>query len=119
MIDFSQIQANQPSQDTDTEWEAPPHKYFGVKDAKGKTEKEPAYMYREYPRMVYGLVNDVITARIVNSDSERNALGDGWENNPAAFGHIGAPSFEQHIAMQAKTELETTVDAPKRGRPKA
>ena len=118
MIDFSQIQTNQPSQDNETEWEAPPHKFFGAKDARGKTEKEPTYVYREYPRMVYGLVNDVITARIVGSEHERKALGDGWENNPAAFGHIGAPSFEQHIAMQNKSDAEI-VDAPKRGRPKA
>ena len=99
-IDYSQIQ--QTTKSTDDGWEAPPHVYFGRKLENGKREKEPVYVHQEYPRMMYSQKDGKITAKVVKSEAELNALGKGWEKTPAAFGYVGAPSFEQAIELQAK-----------------
>lgn len=85
----------------DDEWEAPVHKYFGRKLENGKTEKEVAYVHKEYPRLVYSKQKDKIVAQLVNSDSELVELGKGWEKNPSAFGYLSAPSFDQIQASKA------------------
>lgn len=111
-IDYSAIQSPAARQD-ENEWEPPVHKFFGKRLPNGKTEKEPVYVHQEYPRMMYALKGGKIQAKVVNSDAEKDALGEGWEKNPAAFGYIGAPSFEQIQQMrEAPTE-----EAPRRGRP--
>lgn len=112
-IDYSEIKQPQVISASE-EWEPPVHKYFGKKMANGKTEKEPIYIHQEYPRLMYAFVDGKIKARSVDSDAEKNALGDGWEKTPAAFGYVGAPSFEEALALKDKAE---SVDAPKRGRP--
>ncbi len=131
-IDYSEIST--PAGETpESDWEPPVHKYFGKKLPNGKTEKEPLYSYKEYPRMMYALRAGKIVARQVNSDQERDALGPNWETTFAAFGHISAPSFEQKVAMdlaaQAKDQPKqpeeaesvfadaVTAEAPRRGRP--
>jgi hypothetical protein len=135
-IDYSEIQ--QPSQvgGTRDDWEAPPRKYFGKKLENGKTEKEPVYVHQEYPRLMYAERNGKITARIVKTEAERIGLGEGWETTPAAFGYIGAPSFDEALmlkdqaekAAKAKAEADqvaqaeavvAVLDAPRRGRPPA
>lgn len=117
-IDYSAIQSPVAGQDA-SEWEPPIHKFFGKKLPNGKTEREPIYSYQEYPRMLYALKNGKIQARVVNSDQEKDALGEGWEKTPAAFGYIGAPSFDQLVNMREKKDVieDATVDAPRRGRP--
>jgi hypothetical protein len=117
-IDYSGI-ATPAQQTAQEDWEPPVHKYFGKKLANGKTEKEPIYSYQEFPRMMYGLRDGKIQARVVNSDAEKAALGDKWATNPSAFGYFTAPSFEQVLAMrEAKEETEEVVaEAPRRGRP--
>jgi len=128
-IDYSEISLPAGSVQQE-EWEPPVHKYFGKKLPNGKTEKEPVYSYKEYPRMMYGLRDGKIVARVVNTDEERAALPANWEPTFAAFGHISAPSFEQKIAMERTAQDiaaqgvptgesgETVMaDAPRRGRP--
>lgn len=126
-IDYSSIL--QPVPETAQEdWEPPVHKYFGKKLPNGKTEKEPVYSYQEYPRIMYGMREGKIHAKVVNSDHEKQALGPNWATNPAAFGHLTAPSFEQVLAMREKAEqaqpaqevdeLPETEEMPRRrGRP--
>jgi len=114
-IDYSDVApqvADAPEQD---EWEPPQHKYFGRKLPGGKTEKEPVYVHQEYPRLMYSMADGKIKAKLVNSDRERDALGEGWEKNPIAFGYIGAPSYEEHVALQAAKAAEP--EPAKRGRP--
>lgn len=117
-IDYSEIV--QPAKTTEDDgWEPPVHKYFGKKLANGKMEKEPVYVHQEYPKLLYSQKNGKIVARVVKSAGEKTALGAGWEETPAAFGYIGAPSFEQHLQMK-ETEPEEIVEEVKRGpgRPK-
>lgn len=112
-IDYSAV-PSPTVENENQEWEPPVHKYFGKKLPNGKTEREPVYVHQEYPRLMYALQNSKITARIVHSDGERANLGEGWEPTPAAFGYIGAPSFEQNLVLK-KASIE---DEPaKRGRP--
>lgn len=118
-IDYSEISTG-PATGPTEEWEPPVHKYFGKKLPNGKTEKEPVYVYQEYPRMMYAQRDGKIVARVVNTDQEKSALGQGWETTPAAFGYIGAPSFEQSLAMRSAALVETdavVAEVPRRGRP--
>lgn len=121
-IDYSQIPQTEVHR-SEEEWEPPTHKFFGKSLPNGKKEKEPIYVHQEYPRMVYAKTGEKISARIVNSDLEFAKLGDGWEKTPAAFGHIGAPSFEEHLAMKQAKEEEATgsmagnEEVKRRGRP--
>lgn len=126
-IDYSEIAQSLPV-NAQEEWEPPVHKYFGKKLPNGKTEKEPVYVFKAFPSMMYGLRDGKIVARVVNNQEEKDALPANWTDTPAAFGYIGAPSFEQHIAMKEAAaaekgeklpdEQEVTVgDAPRRGRP--
>ena len=55
---------------------------------------------------------------VVNSASERNALGDGWEETPAKVGILTAPSFEEVLALRdAEQSAPVQIDefVPKRG----
>lgn len=118
-IDYSGI-ATPASQVAQEDWEPPVHKFFGKKLPNGKTEKEPVYVYQEYPRMMYGLRDGKIHARVVNSDAEKGALGENWAPTPAAFGHFTAPSFDQVLALReakAAEPADAEKDAPRRGRP--
>lgn len=99
-IDYSSIPNSAIKLDED--WDPPVHVHFGRKLENGKREKEPVYVHQEYPRMVYAKPADKIIAKIVNSDDELKALGEGWEKSPAAFGLITCPSFEQIEEMKAQ-----------------
>lgn len=113
-IDYSEIK--QPETHTaQEEWEPPTHKFFGKKLPNGKMEKEPTYYHQEYPRMMYAQNGEDIKARVVNSDEELKELGSGWAKTPAEFGYLGAPSFDQHLAL--KNKEADVAEAPKRGRP--
>ena len=97
-------------------WDPPIHKFFGKRMPNGKMEKEPVYVHQEYPRLMYSQVGaNKLVARIVKSDAEVAALGEGWEKTPAAFGYINAPSREEHLALTgsdaAKPEVEDAVRA--------
>lgn len=117
-IDYSEIKQPQIVS-ANEEWEPPVHKYFGKKLPNGKTEKEPVYTHQEYPRLMYMQADGKIKARVVASEEEKIALGTGWEKTPAAFGYIGAPSFEEALALKDKAAVISAdaIDAPKRGRP--
>lgn len=123
-IDFSAIPTGAVG-GTQEDWEPPIHKFFGKKLPNGKTEKEPVYAHQEFPKMLYAQRNGKITAKIVQSQLEADSLGSEWKTTPAAFGHVGAPSFEQHVQLQAAKIAATQAaaaqtqesEAPKRGRP--
>jgi hypothetical protein len=103
-IDYSNIPspAATPAEET---WEPPPHKYFGPKDPKnGKRLPEPVYQHQEFPRTMYAKQGGKITARLVRSQEEVEALGPDWKKNPGELGYIGAPSFEQALEMKKKAE---------------
>lgn len=102
-IDYSGIPAPaaNPSEES---WEPPPHKYFGPKDAKGKRIPEPVYTHQEYPRTVYSRKDGKIIAKLVRSDEELKAIGSDWTKDLSSLGYIGAPSFEQSLAMKAKAD---------------
>lgn len=118
-VDYSEVQPI-PATVEASDWETPVHKYFGRKLPNGKTEKEPVYSHQEYPRFMYSMKNGKVSAKIVRSDAERDSLGEGWEKTPAAFGYIGAPSFEEAIQMKdAQFKPQETAEevARKPGRP--
>lgn len=79
----------------DEEWEPPQHRFFGKKLPNGKTEKEPVYVHKDFPAMMYGKVAGKVTGRIVNSQAEKDALGKDWSDTPSTFGIVGAPSFNE------------------------
>lgn len=97
-IDFGNIQQPAVPQQR---WNPPVHKYYGPKNADGDVVPEPLYVRdktnqaQNYPCMRYKLVDGRIKAAQVNTDDEELALGDGWEDSPAKFGAITAPTFEQ------------------------
>lgn len=104
-IDYSGI--SKPAvHPNDEEWEAPNHVFFGRKLPGGKKEREPVYVHQSYPKMLYSQVDDRIVAKQVTSKPEQDALGDKWKESPAAFGYIGAPSFEQahQLIEQARSK---------------
>lgn len=107
-LDFTEIET--PFQaNNEQDWDPPIRKYFGKKDERGRMIKEPLYVHQEYPRMVYALRDKKIVAKIVQSEEALLALGEGWEKSPAAFGYIGAPSFDQ--ANQLRTERAEQTEA--------
>lgn len=108
-IDYSQLAPTQ-TVILDEEWEPPQHRFFGKRLENGKQEKEPVYVHKEYPRLFYSLQGDKIVAKLVNSDSELEKLGKGWEKNPSAFGYISAPSFEQIQEINAQKDAEKSYD---------
>lgn len=76
--DFTTAQAN---------WEPPPHVYYGKRMPNGKSEKEPTYVYQEFPRMLYKPINGKLRAKVVNDTATKQAmLDDGWGLTPADFG---------------------------------
>lgn len=126
-IDYSNIAEPVPA--PRTSWRPPRHVFFGKRNPEdGVMEEEPTYVYQEYPRMLYSKRDGKIVASIVNSDEERDGLlAKGWALTPAAFGHLTAPSFEEHQAMLAeqaavleKEESEKTEEPEtvRRGRPR-
>ncbi len=92
-IDYSQIQQNDVI--LDEEWDPPQHRFFGKKLPNGKTEKEPVYVHKDFPAMLYSKNGKGITAKMVNSQSEIDALGKDWADTPAAFGLVTAPTFSE------------------------
>jgi hypothetical protein len=111
-IDYSEL-PQEKVHDLSEDWEPPVHKFFGKKLPNGKMEKEPVYTHIEYPRMVYSEKNDRIVAKIVHSDAELMSLGDGWKKNPAEFGVITQPSWEQ-MQMLKKAQEEKAEDVAAR-----
>lgn len=121
-IDYSAIQVPSiPSSQAD--WEPPVHKYFGPKLPNGRMAPEPQYRYEPFPAFRYRKNGDQIEARMVTSEAQARALGEGWADSPAEFGFVGAPTFEEaremkrkeaEAAMAEAVEMET---APRRGRP--
>ena len=109
IIDYSGV-PQQAGVVLDEDWEPPIHKFFGKKLGNGKTEKEPVYVHQKYPSLKYAKQGEKIVAKLVNSDEELKALGDGWEDTPAAFGYIGAPSFDQ---LQEMNKPKAAIGRPK------
>lgn len=111
-IDYSTIPT--PSvNNAEANWEPPIHKFFGKRLPNGRMEPEPQYRYEAFPSFRYKQVNGSIQARVVRSQAEAQALGEGWTDTPAEFGYVGAPTFEE--ARAAK--MEEVEEAPRRGRP--
>ena len=117
-IDYSEIPESAQSLPQE-EWEPPVHKFFGKKGPNGKMEKEPIYVHQEYPRMMYALRDKKVIAKLVQSEMQREQLGDEWKLNPGECGLITAPSFEQNLALRAQeAEAKTKeIEAPRIGRP--
>lgn len=115
-IDYSAIPTQTTSQ-SQQEWEPPRHVYFGKRLPNGRQEPEPQYKYQAWPSMMYRQRADgTIEARLVNSQAEAN----GWEDSPAKFGFVTAPTFEEVLERRRAEELakmEAAVEAPRRGRP--
>lgn len=108
-------------------WRAPRHVFFGKKDADGVMEDEPKYEYKALPAHFYKMVEGRIIVKVIQSEDElKAAKDDGWKDTPAAFGYIGAPSFEESLKLKAAAEaaemevVASEVAAEKRGpgRPK-
>lgn len=113
-IDYSQLPSSAPVRNEE-EWEPPVHKYFGPKNPQtGKKLPEPVYVHQEYPRTVYARQGNKIVAKLVNSDEHLKSLGKGWEKSPAAFGFIGAPSFEEQQRINAAQETQAANAAQAR-----
>jgi len=107
-IDFSGLKVEQPKPRND--WRAPPHVYFGKRDENGMMEQEPVYQYQKYPAFYYKLIDGKIIPKLVNSDEEVAELRkDGWRETPAAFGYIGAPSFEDAQKIRAQIEEQEAL----------
>lgn len=105
-IDYSEI-AIPVGAPQGEDWEPPVHKFFGKKLPNGKTEKEPVYVHQIYPAMRYGMKDGRIVARIANNERENQALlAEGFTDTPATFGYIGAPSFDEHLAIKDKADKE-------------
>lgn len=109
-IDYSAIPS--PATTQQTAWKAPRHVYFGPKDPNtGQMADEPVYVRtpgdpaQEFPRMLYKLDGEKITASLVNGEDElTKALSEGWKKSPADLGHYNAPSFEQAQAAKLKVK---------------
>lgn len=105
-FDYSKVPHKPHRTPSDDTWEPPEHKFFGRKRPDGKMEKEPPYVFQEYPRqMYYKEADGSVSVAEVNSDGERDALGKGWKTSPADFGIITQPSFEQMQDMGLPTTL--------------
>ena len=105
-IDYSEINFGTPIGEV-TEWEEPVHKYFGPKDPRtGRRMPEPKYAYVAFPAMMYRLKDGKMTARIVTSQAESDALSNiGFADSPAAFGVITNPSQEEMLSAQDAADL--------------
>jgi hypothetical protein len=123
-IDYSGVQS--PSTTQVEDWEPPPHVFYGKRLPNGKSEKEPVYVYKEYPRMLYGRIEGRVRARVVNSDDEKKKLLDaGFGLSPADFGIETLPGPDEQLARNIANEVLTpeieteTVEIikRKRGRP--
>lgn len=124
-IDYSAVLP--PPIETPETWEGPPHVFYGKRMANGKSEKEPVYVYQEYPRMLYGDVEGRIRAAVVKTDEEKQALLDkGYKLSPADWGIETCPGVETVNARRIEKEatepeiVTETVEVVKRkpGRPK-
>lgn len=124
-IDYSGVTPPPPT--TESDWEPPPHVYYGKRLPNGKSEKEPVYTYQEYPRMLYGRIEGRIRAKVVtNAEEKKKYLDAGYGLGPADFGIETLPGpdlqNERRIAAEVLApEIETeTVQIVKRkaGRPK-
>jgi hypothetical protein len=104
-IDYSEVQNPGVVGGEANDWEASVHKYFGKKLENGKREKEPIYTYIEFPRMMYTLRGEKIAAKVFQCLADIEASPESWETTPAVFGYIGAPSFEQVIALREAAEV--------------
>lgn len=109
-IDYSALDI--PVTRTDEDWEPPPHVYYGKRQPNGKKEKEPVYIYQEFPRAMYAWPDKTkgIVVKEVKSQEELELLGPGWEKSAAAFGYIGAPSKEQSLRLQGSGAM-ALIDA--------
>jgi len=64
-------------------------------------EDEPVYVHQEYPKMLYKVIGEKLTAAIVNDDeSLEKRTSDGWVTSPALLGILTAPSFDQIREME-------------------
>lgn len=102
-IDYSQIPS--PVSEDTTVWEPPGRVFFGKRNENGKRELEPESNKGTgsrvlFPSIMYGMVEGKITARVVNSEAQRNALGKDWKDTPAVFGYVGAPDFEASLKIK-------------------
>lgn len=98
-IDFANIQQAPVAQQA---WTPPRHVFFGPKDpTTGQMIPEPVYVRdptdqtQNYPCIRYKLEEGKIKAAKALTQEEELALGPGWEDSPAAFGAITAPTFAQ------------------------
>ena len=112
-IDYSGIEP-QPAPSAKGSYRPPPHVYFGKRGEDGMMEPEPVYTYQAFPSMRYGLVAGKVSARLVKSQGEAQALGEGWTDSPGKLGMVTAPSFDQFQA--AKAEELAKAEAPEDGR---
>ena len=97
VIDFSEIQQTIPQNPNAEQWEPPRHVVYGKRDqATGKMEQEPRYQYQPYPKMLFAKVGEKLKAIVVQSEDEAAAKkAEGYEESPAAFGYVTAPTFEE------------------------
>lgn len=94
-LDFSDLVVP-PTGTAEEDYEPPRHVFFGKKDARGKMEKEPVYHHQAFPKMLYKLEAGRIRTTLVQDERGFKVyLKDGWSEDPADFGYIGAPSQEQ------------------------
>lgn len=95
-------QMPQPVQD----WEAPPHVYYGPRQASGKLAKEPVYAHQAFPKVMYRKRDDgTIGATQIRDESEYSALGKEWRESPSEFGYIGAPTLDQSMALAKQEQV--------------
>lgn len=92
-------------------WEPPPHVYYGKRMANGKSEKEPQYVYQEFPRMLYKPKPDgMLRAKVVNDAAAKNLLlNDGWGLGPSDFGLETCPGRPDVIAAAAAVADRSVV----------
>jgi hypothetical protein len=113
VIDYSKIKQPSTVSESEANWEGPPHVYFGRKLPNGKMEKEPVYVHRDYPRMMYYKMKDgSLDVREVQNEEEQDALGKGWVTSAAELGVITCPSFEQAVEMGLVDTASPTFQQP-------
>lgn len=97
VIDFSEIQQSIPANPNAENWEPPRHVFYGKRDQQtGRMESEPRYQYQPYPQMLFAKVGEKIRAVVVqNADEAQKKRAEGYEDSPAAFGVVTAPTFDE------------------------
>jgi len=76
-------------------------------------EDEPVYLHQEYPKMIYKIVGEKLTAAIVNNDEELSKkTADAWVASPALLGILTAPSFDQIKEMEESARRAAEPVAP-------